>query len=479
VIDDRADLKFVGEINITSGSVPVDTAAYGQRVVVTCKVLNDGYRTAMGVRFVYWAIDDLSTEYWIGSLDNQAIASNETVTLSLPWTVNLTAGNYSIKIAADPNGIVPEISTLNNNITRAFHITNPDPVINVIISSGDYKPDADVVVTGTIHNSASTHDPIRNKTIKVMIVNMALQQVGANVTTSTDASGSYYASVHIPANVAPGSYMVDVEVKMGTSTFDGRQNIHVSALPGETSVPLWLWIIIIVIVLGTIIGFSYYLYRYGLGRMVECGECGALIPEASKRCPKCGVAFESGTAKCSECGAWIPAASKECPECGAVFLNEPVAEEENEYVKAMRAEYERFVDTYREQGKGALGKKYSEGKFLEWWRKQPSFITFEKWLSHEEEKRKTSTAFPCPVCGTLNPKGSTICHKCGTVFEVKKEGAPAEGAPEVKEGEAQRPMRRIVKRPAEKKAVAKKPEEAAPTEAQAPVEQKPEEPKNP
>jgi ribosomal protein L40E len=273
--------------------------------------------------------------------------------------------------------------------------------------------------------------------------------------------------------------MVDVEVKMGTSTFDGRQNINVSALPGETSVPLWLWIIIIVIVLGTIIGFSYYLYRYGLGRMVECGECGALIPEASKRCPKCGVAFESGTAKCSECGAWIPAASKECPECGAVFLNEPVAEEENEYVKAMRAEYERFVDTYREQGKGALGKKYSEGKFLEWWRKQPSFITFEKWLSHEEEKRKTSTAFPCPVCGTLNPKGSTICHKCGTVFEVKKEGAPAEGAPEVKEGEGQRPMRRIVKRPAEKKAVAKKPEEAAPTEAQAPVEQKPEEPKNP
>ena len=65
----------------------------------------------------------------------------------------------------------------------------------------------------------------------------------------------------------------------------------------------------LILVSAVIIAFSAYLYKYGLGRMVECGECAALIPEASKRCPKCGVQFEPGTAKCSECSAWIPSNS--------------------------------------------------------------------------------------------------------------------------------------------------------------------------
>ena len=65
-------------------------------------------------------------------------------------------------------------------------------------------------------------------------------------------------------------------------------------------------------------------------------------------------------------------------------------------------------------------KKYSEAKFAEWWKKQPSYVSFERWLSQEEEKRKIAgTSFACPVCGTLNPKGSAICHKCGTVFDQK------------------------------------------------------------
>ena len=59
-----------------------------------------------------------------------------------------------------------------------------------------------------------------------------------------------------------------------------------------------------------------------------------------------------------------------------------------------------------------MGKKYSDGKFPEWWKKQPSYVSFESWLSQEEEKRKVGGS-PCPTCGTLNPRGSTVCHKCG------------------------------------------------------------------
>jgi SAM-dependent methyltransferase len=72
----------------------------------------------------------------------------------------------------------------------------------------------------------------------------------------------------------------------------------------------------------------------------------------------------------------------------------------------------------------------SEGdkKFDEWWRLQPTFITFDDWLAKEEEKRKEGPV-PCPVCGTLNPKEATVCHKCGTVFGERKEEPPSRGAP--------------------------------------------------
>jgi ribosomal protein L40E len=255
--------------------------------------------------------------------------------------------------------------------------------------------------------------------------------------------------------------------------------VNAEVLP--TTLPLWIWIVIILVVLAIVVAFSFYMYKYGLGRMVECGECGALIPESAKKCPKCGTTFETGTAKCSQCGAWIPAAATVCPECGAKFVTEPMAEEEDEYIKAMRRNYDSYVDTFREQGRAALGKKYNETRFLEWFKKQSSYISFEKWLSQEEEKRKTATAFACPVCGTLNPRGSTICHKCGTVFGGQPGPEPEAAAVE------QKPIRRIVRRPAEKK-VQKKPGEQAPSEPeQKPPDEmpgptegpNPEEPKNP
>jgi hypothetical protein len=129
----------------------------------------------------------------------------------------------------------------------------------------------------------------------------------------------------------------------------------------------------------------------------------------------------------------------------------------------MREQYEKSIEIYREQARSVLGKKYTEEKFKQWWKKQPTYISFEKWLSQEEERRKLG-AFACPVCGTLNARGSTVCHKCGTVFETKSEVKEEGAAPE----EKPRALRRIVKRPVEKKAIPKerveKPEEAKPEE---------------
>jgi ribosomal protein L40E len=204
-------------------------------------------------------------------------------------------------------------------------------------------------------------------------------------------------------------------------------------------------------VFAVILVFSIYLYKYGLGKMVECGECGALIPESSKRCPRCGTEFETETAKCSECGTWIPARSKECPECHAKFMTEPVEEvSENDYTASMRRQYEEYINGFRDQAKAALGKKYSEDKFMDWLKTEPAYLPFETWVAKQEENRKVGSV-SCPACGILNPKGATICSKCGTVFDKAPETAQTGEA-----GEPAKPFRKIVKRSSERKMVPKK-----------------------
>jgi hypothetical protein len=56
-----------------------------------------------------------------------------------------------------------------------------------------------------------------------------------------------------------------------------------------------------------------------------------------------------------------------------------------------------------------------------------------------------------------------VCHKCGSNIEPRKAEAPAEEQKLAGEA-APRPLRRIVRRPVEKKAA--KPEEAKPSEEQ-------------
>jgi hypothetical protein len=47
----------------------------------------------------------------------------------------------------------------------------------------------------------------------------------------------------------------------------------------------------------------------------------------------------------------------------------------------MREQYDAYVDTFREEARKILGKKYSDAKFPDWWKKQPSYVSFESWLS--------------------------------------------------------------------------------------------------
>lgn len=457
VINDmRADLMFVDGITVTRSGEALQKAGQGETVEISATAKNGGSTAAISAAFHFYAVDQNNKRTFIGATMKNLAAGAE-VTVNTTWQINLTMGSYSLLVVANADDIVDDKDDTNNMLTAQFSIDAPNAVIEIYaLDSKSYVPGSSIFVTGKVFNKNTT------EAIPGVIVDVWLERNGARVgekfNGTTNAEGVFAIPLYVPDG-SNGDYQIHAESSMGDKVFPSSKNVTINPAD-KVGIPWYIYLMILAVIAAAIILFSAWLYKYGLGKMVECGECGALIPESSRRCPKCGVEFEVGTAKCSECGAWIPSNSAACPECNAKFISDAIEEEEDAYLKKMREQYDAYVDTFREEAKKNMGKKYSDSKFQEWFKKQPSYVSFENWLSQEEEKRKF-TGISCPSCGTLNPRGSPICHKCGTNLEQKKEPSAEE---QPKSEAAPKPLRRIVRRPVERKAA--KPEELKPSEEQ-------------
>ncbi len=469
VNDQRADITFNDDLEVTLGDIDVDHASQGETVYVNVTARNIGNTAASAVEFNFYVLNETGNPTLFATVIKD-VGVGKQVLVNTTWQILRNMGNYTILVTANEDGLVEESDATNNEVSKAFVIDAPYIKIEMNSLEGkSFSPGQTILVTGTVTNY-NTSLPIGLAKVSAYLVKNG-QRVGQLFPAETSSLGIYTIPLYIPDG-SSGNYEVHTEVTIGDKTTSTFKNVSIKSV-AEGGIPWYLYLVILAVIAAAIIFFSVWLYKYGLGKMVECGECGALIPEASKRCPKCGVEFEVGTAKCSECQAWIPSNSTSCPECGAKFINEAIAEEENAYLAKMREQYDAYVDTFRSEAKASMGKKYSDAKFSEWWKKQPSFVSFESWLSQEEEKRKFSGS-SCPTCGTLNPRGATICHKCGSNLEVPKAEQPrveemrAEApAPseEAKPEQPQKPLRRIVRRPVEKKNSPKL-EELKPVEGQ-------------
>ena len=51
-----------------------------------------------------------------------------------------------------------------------------------------------------------------------------------------------------------------------------------------------------------------------------CPDCGAVVPEGSKTCPKCNASLDEYV--CTDCGAVVSESATVCPECGAALEEE-------------------------------------------------------------------------------------------------------------------------------------------------------------
>ena len=426
IVDDRPEMR-VTEVQIWKGNKPVDRASLGERVFINFTVANLGMNDASGAK-VSLSMVDPALKIYNTTFD---LMAGDDKTFNISWVVNgvgIAPNNLSVMVS-----FVDEANPGNNEMQTTLDVVLlVDPRFVINLGSDSVKPGSSLQVFGNVLSADGI--PLANTTMQLYYADEVGTPISNPVPVTTDSTGFYTGSITVP-NEASGDLFVTLKIDNGGQPVYGRQSIDL--LSDENAIPWWMILAIIAIIAIVIIVFVWYLYRHSLGKMVECGECGSLIPEDSKRCPKCGVVFETGTAKCSECGAWIPANVSECPECHAKFLTEPNQEEQGDaYMKAMQEQYDEYVNTYRDQAKAALGVKYSEEKFQEWLKTEPGFLTFEAWLAKREEDKK-SGAFACPTCGILNPRGSTVCHKCGSVFA---------NAPQAEVKEQPRTFRRIVKR---------------------------------
>jgi len=272
------------------------------------------------------------------------------------------------------------------------------------------------------------NDPtVRVANVQVTINLVYNGVIQATVIVTSGSDGEFMTiDQPLPAPSTTGQYQVTASSQ--SSGADAVRSFTVLPKPAEP-IPWWWYAIIIAIIVGAVIGgITAYYYFVGVGKMVECGECGAYIPEGSTKCPKCGVEFEGETAKCSVCGAWVPMNAKQCTECGTAFTTgEEIVED---YEVTMRKQYDDLVNKIKLE---ASQKGVRDADFKTWWPKQPTFITFDQWLREEEEMKKTGSA-PCPNCGTPNSITGKVCHKCGTVLEAAKQRGkmpppPAAAAP--------------------------------------------------
>jgi RNA polymerase subunit RPABC4/transcription elongation factor Spt4 len=165
--------------------------------------------------------------------------------------------------------------------------------------------------------------------------------------------------------------------------------------------PLWMWLVIAAAIVAAAVGFLLFSRQRAAGKLVECGECGNLVPEDSKVCPKCGAEFETDVVRCSRCSSTIPANSRYCPECAAQLLGKP----DEGGPDPERQAYADFTERYRAEGKKELGENYSEGSFWDWWKRQPSYTPFSQWKTQQGQGTPRAGMSAPPPGGSPPPRG--------------------------------------------------------------------------
>jgi subtilase family serine protease/ribosomal protein L40E len=417
-----------GQPGTIVGDIPTETfeVTVGVDYMMYFKVNNSGGSTARNVTVVL-------------VLDNQDVVCQETdfnvtaggsveLHISCPFISDI--GTHTMSGIVDPDDVILEGREDNNVEVFTFEVIPPSAYVSISMPLDGHKikDGTELQVEGWVRE-VGTDRGIVGVPLVLTLEDEDGNQIGLDYAVSA-GSGRIITGFTVPDNV---DCEKDYTLEVGSNeTYVVSGYVQVTGEDCERPIPFWIWllIIIIIIVVVIVVAITAYIKVFGLGKLVECGECGAFIPEDSTACPKCGVQFETETAKCSNCQAWVPLSVKKCPECGVEFATGEV--EMEDYKAKMRMQYDEVKTKVKKEAERELGKSLTDREFENWWKTQPTFVTFEGWLKQEEDMRKMGSK-PCPSCGTLNAVTATICHKCGApMVEEERPRRPPSRPPEEK-----------------------------------------------
>ncbi|MEF8835870.1 MAG: CARDB domain-containing protein [Candidatus Thermoplasmatota archaeon] len=413
------DLNFVSETWYLNGEAMNVSEGFdleeGDNLTFEGQIKNEGGVPIFNAQIEYLFPDGSGTEQTV-NIDAEV---NETVNVSAKWNV---------RVVEDPEISIWVNSTAGDERTHDEIIYIGDDFEDIDPTEINFEdldfPNEEMVPGEEYHFSGRV---VRNdgkplEDIEVTISIRSNPEI-VNETVTTGEDGEFSERITIPDDAA-GEYTLEFTGQTYNKQ-STQQSVQVeSDVVGIAGIPWWIIVVIVAIAAGGAGSTFAYFKFFGVGEMVECGNCGATISADATTCPKCGVDFDMDTVKCSECSEWIPADSDVCPECGVEFVK--TGKEVEDYTERMRKQYKKFLRKKKREAQEELGEELSQKEFMDWWKDKPSFVTFEDWLERKEKQRREGS-IECPECGTLNSADDAVCQKCGTsLIDIGEEGEEEE-----------------------------------------------------
>jgi RNA polymerase subunit RPABC4/transcription elongation factor Spt4 len=232
-------------------------------------------------------------------------------------------GVYYLQATVIPTGDFSEVLPADSNIiTMDTHPPGPTSLVIVLDQSKytDFPAGGLLTIRGTVKHNTAQGAPAAN--VRVFLDDPINNQ---KYQTLADGLGVFVFPPRIgPAFFGQYDYILtarDETLDIETTEPAKMTVIAVEVEEEETKDNSWmLWTVLIIIIAVAAVGSTLAYWAFSSkGRMVECGECGTLVPDNANTCPKCGIEFEVEVAKCSECESWIRSDATTCPYCNTPF----------------------------------------------------------------------------------------------------------------------------------------------------------------
>jgi ribosomal protein L40E len=271
---------------------------------------------------------------------------------NMPVTLSLSNSGALFNGTTDGNGFfnitfrAPPPSERNITVTVAASEAGADPGSDTVLNLSVPMPRPDALRLNFQGFIPADRKYTRNKDTVTVYGNIEFMRKGRSIGVASNASvrinvnpgnRDFYATTDASGTfrVSLGRYSTVATYFITVSAVYTQGNLSVSAPPvsaqftvkkeasaaAAAPIPMWLIVVVVVLVVGVVGVAAFFVMRMQAeaAKLVECGECGAFIPESALKCPKCGTEFETEVVKCSECGSWIPPNVTECPKCNAHF----------------------------------------------------------------------------------------------------------------------------------------------------------------